>query len=160
MNDKFLLFDIKKSMYGMGIQNVVSIEKVTEASPFPNMPEYVVGMVQIRGQIIVVIDMSSLLYNNSSQIDNDTRFILVERNETVIALMVERANEIINIEENEIKPVHSIETGTETFIIGAALEENRIITILDIEKLLTSLQDIDAIRREIAEQNNEYINEK
>ena len=157
MSDLFILFDIKTSRYGMGIQNVVSIEKVTRSTNLPGTPEYMNGVVNIRGQLIPVIDMPALLYNQPIQLSEDTRYILTETNETVIAFMVEKVSEIIKIAEDQVRPVNLLGTNMETFIKGVAVKEDFNVTILDTEELLASLADIDMIREQIAEQNKEYI---
>lgn len=157
MNDLFILFDVKTSRYGMGIQNVVSIEKVTEPINLPGTPEYMKGVVNIRGQIIPVIDMSALLYNQPIQLSEDTRYILTETNEFVVAFMVEKASEIINVDEDQVRPVNLLGVNTETFIKGVAVKEDLNVTILDIKELLSSSADIDVIREQIAGQNKEYI---
>ncbi|MCP3764741.1 chemotaxis protein CheW [Domibacillus sp. A3M-37] len=141
----------------MGIQNVVSIEKVTEPTNLPGTPEYMNGVVNIRGQLIPVIDMSTLLYNQPIQPSEDTRYILVETNGTIIAFMVEKASEIVHIDEDQVKPVNLLGINIGTFIKGVAVKENFNVTILDTEELLSSLADIDLIRAQIAEQNKEYI---
>lgn len=157
MNDLFILFDVKASRYGMGIQNVVSIEKVTEPTNLPGTPEYMKGVVNIRDQIVPVIDMSALLYNQPIQLSEDTRYILTETNEFVVAFMVEKASEIINVDEDQVRPVNLLGVNTGTFIKGVAVKEDLNVTILDIEELLSSSAGIDVIREQIAGQNKEYI---
>jgi purine-binding chemotaxis protein CheW len=156
MNDLFILFDVKTSGYGMGIQNVVSIEKVTESTNLPGTPEYMNGVVNIRGQVIPVIDMSTLLYNQPIQLSEHTCYILIETNETVIAFIVDKVSEIINLDEDQVRPVDLLGINTGTFIKGVAVKENLNVIILDIEELLSSLVDIDVIKIQIAEQNKEY----
>lgn len=155
MFETFVLFEVHNVIYGMDIQNVVSIEKAKELSTIPKIPEYMVGIVNIRGQIIPVMDTSSLLCNHNIKINEHTRYILIETNETIIALMVEKMNEIIEIASDEVKPVKSLATGSNDFIKGVALQENRIITMLDIDILLSSLNDIDLIRENMLELNQQ-----
>ncbi|OMP66436.1 chemotaxis protein CheW [Domibacillus epiphyticus] len=68
MQDTLVLFNVKKGSFGLPINHVVSIEKISEISRIPNMPEYMLGIVNIRGQIIPVIDMSNLLFNQKNEI--------------------------------------------------------------------------------------------
>ncbi|WP_269843871.1 hypothetical protein [Domibacillus epiphyticus] len=63
--------------------------------------------------------------------------------------MVERTNEIINVDKSLVKPVDSILTSTVSFIKGISLQEDRLISIIDIEKLLLSIKDIDFIRNQM-----------
>ncbi|PLR96753.1 chemotaxis protein CheW [Bacillus sp. T33-2] len=151
MVNSFVLFMLHRGFYGVDLHNVVSIEKVIDTSSYPNMPEYMLGIVTIRGKIIPVVDVSKLLYNESTQIDESTRYILVETNGVTIALMVEKTNEIIDIEENQLNPVNFLGQDEGTYIKGVALQENRIITIIEISELVSSMHGIDLIKDHTAE---------
>ncbi|PLR92545.1 chemotaxis protein CheW [Bacillus sp. T33-2] len=153
MPETLVLFEINKGTFGMNIHNIVSIEKITEVSKVPKMPEYVSGIVNIRGQIVPVIDMSKALYDRAIEMNEHTRYILVETNETIIAFMVEKTNEIISIDADNVAEVNSLAKGANDFIKGVAMQDSRIITILNLEALLLTLNDVDLIRAKIGELN-------
>jgi purine-binding chemotaxis protein CheW len=147
MNTNFVLFNIEGGTYGIDINNIVSIEKVSKTTHTPQMPDYMVGIVSIRGQVLPIIDSKKLLYNQASQIDQNTRYILIETEHTTIAFMVESTNEIINFDPSLIKPVSLVgSSSSQSFLDGVALVEDRIISIINIQELISSLDNIEKIK--------------
>jgi chemotaxis signal transduction protein len=69
--------------------------------------------------------------------------------------MVDKISEIINVDEDQVRPFDLLEINTGTFIKGGAVKENLNVIIMDIEELLSFLVDIDVIKTQIAEQNKE-----
>ncbi|RXI96715.1 purine-binding chemotaxis protein CheW [Anaerobacillus alkaliphilus] len=140
MNTNYVLFTIGSSTYGIDIKNIVSIEKVSETTPTPQMPDYMVGLVNVRGQIVPIIDCTRLLYNEGSKVDQNSRYILLETEQATLALLVESTNEIITFDSELIKPVNLYGTSSsQNYLEGVALLEDRIISIIDIEKILANV---------------------
>ncbi|PLT32585.1 chemotaxis protein CheW [Bacillus sp. V5-8f] len=156
MKETFVLFSVGNGNFAMNIQNVVSIDKLAEISDVPETADFIIGMVTIRGQIIPVVDMTKLLFKRSSSIDEHARYILVENSGTIVAFMVEKTNEILDISMDQVKPMDALSTGTTAFIKGVTMLENRIITLLDTEKLFTTLQRTGLL----LEESNEVIIEE
>ncbi|RFU70791.1 chemotaxis protein CheW [Peribacillus saganii] len=151
MENTYVLFSVMNGSYGIDINNIVSIEKVTDTTHIPQMPNYMLGIVNIREQIIPVIDCSKILYNYSIQSDENTRYILIEVNGTVIALMVERTNQILDLNEDDIRPLHSIGTGNIPFLHGVAMHDDVITSIINIEEFFSSLKDVELIRSKVSQ---------
>jgi purine-binding chemotaxis protein CheW len=154
LTETFVIFEADTGSFGLNIQNVVSIEKVTEVSAIPSMPDFVTGIVNIRGQVIPVVDLSSLLFNRPLELDEHTRFIVVETNDWLIAFTVGKTNEILDLDDNQISPIASLGIANQKLFKGVSLQENRIIMILDVEQLLSSINDPDLIRKQIADLNH------
>lgn len=146
MMTNYVLFVIGTTTYGIDIKNIVSIEKVTESTPTPQMPDYMLGIVNVRDQILPIIDCKKILYNRSSTVDDNSRFIVIETEMTAIALLVESTNEIITIDPTTIKPVHLLgTTNSQKLIEGVALLNERIVSIIDIQKFLADIDCPDDI---------------
>ncbi len=140
MNTNYVLFTIGSSTYGIDIKNIISIEKTSETTPTPQMPDYMVGLVNVRGQIMPIIDCTRLLYHEPSQVDQNSRYILIETDQATIALLVESTNEIITFDSSLIKPVQLYGTNSaQNYLEGVALLEERIISIIDIDKILANV---------------------
>jgi purine-binding chemotaxis protein CheW len=150
MKTNFVLFTIESGVYGIDINNIVSIEKVTETTPTPQMPDYMLGIISIRGQVMPIIDSKKLLFNQFSNIDQNSRYLLIETSNTTIALMVESTNEIINFDKSLIKPINLFGTSNnQNFLEGIALLDDRIVFIIDTNQLSLSLtiEDIETIKQ-------------
>lgn len=140
MKTNFVLFSIEGGTYGIDINNITSIEKVSETTPTPQMPDYMLGIVSIRDQVMPIIDCKKLTFNQSSNIDENSRYIIIDTDKTTIALMVESTNEIINFDTSLIKPISLLESNSKNnFIQGVALLENRIISVISINELISSI---------------------
>ncbi|KQL52804.1 hypothetical protein AN964_04230 [Heyndrickxia shackletonii] len=144
MKSNYVIFRVGDNDFGIEIQYVISIEKVTEITCLPQMPDYIKGITNLRGQMKGVIDAATLLFNQSIEIDESTRFLLLDIHQSDIALMVSKTNEILSIDEEEIKPIDSINATSEIFK-GVALIDNRMISILNIEKLLSTLDALETV---------------
>lgn len=144
VKSNYVIFRVGDNDFGIEIQYVISIEKVTEITGLPQMPDYIKGITNIRGQMKGVIDAAALLFNQSIEIDESTRFLLLDIHQSDIALMVSKTNEILSIDEEEIKPIDSINATSEIFK-GVALIDNRMISILNIEKLLSTLDALETV---------------
>ncbi|RTZ54328.1 purine-binding chemotaxis protein CheW [Bacillus sp. SAJ1] len=144
VKSNYVIFRVGDNDFGIEIQYVISIEKVTEITCLPQMPDYIKGITNLRGQMKGVIDAATLLFNQSIEIDESTRFLLLDIHQSDIALMVSKTNEILSIDEEEIKPIDSINATSEIFK-GVALIDNRMISILNIEKLLSTLDALETV---------------
>ncbi|NHM33006.1 chemotaxis protein CheW [Neobacillus terrae] len=156
MKRTFVLFEARKTFYGIDIKKIVSIEKKSDVINLPKTPEYMVGIVNIRGKVVPVIDSYHVFYNYRIPADAVTRYILLDVNGLTIALMVEDTNEIISIDSDSINPVKMLNDSP--FFEGIALEGERMITILNIEEIISNLKNLDYIRGEYI--NNHYETEE
>ncbi|MGV3463664.1 MAG: chemotaxis protein CheW [Heyndrickxia sp.] len=144
MKRSYVIFRVGENHFGIDIQYVISIEKVSDITCLPQSPDYIKGITNARGQMKCVIDSATLLFNQSIEIDENTRFLLLDLDPSNIALMVSRTNEILSIEEEEIKPIDSIGTPSDIFK-GVAVVEDRMISILDIEMVLSKLEALETV---------------
>ncbi|PLR99050.1 chemotaxis protein CheW [Bacillus sp. T33-2] len=149
MRTAFVIFNVGDSLFGIDIQKIVSIEKVSEITNLPQIPEYIQGIINIRGSIVPVIDSPKLLFNQNIQINENTRFILTDVNQLTFALMVPRANEILDIDTELIKPVNLMASSVD-LLEGTVLQGGRIISIINLESLFSSILHLDTVRSEIA----------
>lgn len=146
LKTNFVLFNIENGTYGIDINHIVSIEKISEATTTPQMPDYMRGIVNIRGQVMPIIDSKKLLFNQFTCIDQNTRYILIETDQTTIALLVGDTNEIINIDTSLIKPISLLgSSNSVTFLKGVALLDERLISIIDIEQLISAIESINQL---------------
>ncbi|PKR86433.1 chemotaxis protein CheW [Heyndrickxia camelliae] len=144
MKTSYVIFRVGENDYGIDIQYVLSIEKVTDITCLPQTPDYIKGITNARGQLRCIIDSGILLFNQSIEIDEHTRFLLLDLEPSNIALMVSKTNEILSIEEEEIKPMESMGTSTDIFK-GVALLDERMVSILDIETLLSKMGILEIV---------------
>jgi purine-binding chemotaxis protein CheW len=137
MKRKFVIFNVQQEEYGIDIVNVLSIEKNSQVTSLPQTPNYMLGIVNIRGHVMPVVDSNYLLFNNQLKIVEDTRFLMLEDQGRMIALIVESTNEIIEVDDEYIRPVDMVKPNS--YIEGVVVEENRIISILKSDEMLSNI---------------------
>ena len=146
---KVVVFRAGNEEYGLPIEHVTSIEKLEAVNVIPNMPIYMKGVVKVRGELIPVLDTNNILYQEDANIDENTKLIVVQSKELSAALIVKEAKEILDIQEENLK---SISVGafqaTKYFMAVASLDE-RLITIIDPNLLVSSLDGIALVKEEI-----------
>ena len=135
---KFLTFCIGKEDYGIEIKYVTEIIGIQYIAEVPELPDYVKGIVNLRGKIIPVIDVRLRFRKDPIEYNDRTCIIVIDIVETLIGLIVDNVSEVIDINESEIVPPPDVKTGFHNrYVKGIGKTGDKIKLLLDCEKLLT-----------------------
>jgi purine-binding chemotaxis protein CheW len=130
-------FYVGEALCGMDILKVQEINKLIEMTRVPQAPEYVLGILNLRGEIVTIIDLGKKLGLKSTELSNKTRNIIVSSNEEHIGLMVEQISDVFQAEwENVDAPPANIGGVQGKYFTGVFKTKDRLIGILDVEKVL------------------------
>lgn len=130
-------FYVGDSLCGMDILKVQEINKLLEMTEVPLAPDYVKGILNLRGQIVTVIDLGSKLELADTNTDGDTRNIIVNSNGEYIGLLVDRIGDVERTEEENIEPPPANIGGIQgRYFEGVFKKENSLIGILNVEEIL------------------------
>jgi len=130
-------FFVGEASCGMDILKVQEINKLIEMTRVPQAPEYVLGILNLRGEIVTIIDLGKKLGLKSTEMNNKTRNIIVNSNGEHIGLMVEQISDVIQVEWEKVEPPPSnIGKVQGKYFTGVFKTKDRLIGILDIEKVL------------------------
>jgi purine-binding chemotaxis protein CheW len=144
--NKYLLFKLGKEEYGINIAMVQSIEEMQTIVAVPDMPDYVKGVINLRGQVIPVIDLRINFGMEEREYDDRTCAIITRIKETNIGLIVDTVSEVEDIPENNIEPPPEFKSGSgrEHYIAGIGKVNDEVKILLDVSKLLqdTDVQEI------------------
>lgn len=149
---KTLVFRVGQEHYGIRINQVVSIERMQNITPYPNRPPYVLGVTTVREAVIPVVDLRSALTGESYQHGDSSRIIIVLVYGNPIGLLVDAATDVLDIPADIIQTPNLLETREVTYLRGIAKQEERLLILLDIEKLLedtTNLDDLKEIKNSL-----------
>lgn len=152
--NKVVVFNTGKEEYALPIHNVISIEKMQATNEIPNMPNYLKGIVKIREELIPVLDMNVILYNRDHVSTDKTRMIVVNTEALQVGIIVDDAKEIIDIPSESIKQINLFAYQQTPYFSGIANLEGRLLTIIEPNKLLESLEGISEIKEEVVSQSN------
>jgi purine-binding chemotaxis protein CheW len=145
-NIKCIVIELHNEQFGIDIHQVRSIERLQSITAIPQTPPYVKGITSLRGNVIPVIDLRQRLSMESDSYTDQTRLVVATVKEIDVGLVVDTANEVIDINEEQIQPIPTVNQNKKIdFVYGIAKLENKILILLDIEKLLS---DDDVIHLE------------
>lgn len=137
LHNKYVTFKLGKEYYGLPIDNVLSIEKPSKTTRIPNAPDYIIGLINLRGDVIPVIDLRVKLGMGKIGIDKDSRIIIVREKDIVVGLMVDSSKEVLDIDEENIdKPPESEDDTIVDYISGIGKKDERLVIILNSMRLL------------------------
>ena len=144
--NKVVVFQVGNEEYAIPIQFVMSIEKVEGVTPIPHLPNYVKGIMKVRGELIPIIDFESILYNRSFVATELTKMIVIQTDLLSIGVIVSDAKEIIDIPADKLKQLGLIAYQRTTYFTGVANLDSRVITLIDPSILIQSLDGIREIQ--------------
>ena len=142
-------FMIGQEEFGLEIQCIQEINRMVDITRVPNSPEYVTGVINLRGKVIPIIDLRKRFGFPQKESDKNTRIIVVELGTMVVGFVVDAVREVIRIPKNITEPPPSIVAGIGSeFITAVAKLENRLLILLDIERILRDKekQQIETIK--------------
>ncbi len=134
---KFLTFSVGKEAYGIEIKHVTEIIGIQEVTEVPELPNYVKGIINLRGKIIPVIDVRLRFKKDSKEYNDRTCIVVIDIKEVSVGLIVDNVAEVINIEEDNIVPPPDVKTGFHNrYVRGIGKIGNEVKLLLDCDKLL------------------------
>ncbi|MDP4179462.1 MAG: chemotaxis protein CheW [Bacillota bacterium] len=134
---QFVVFVLSNEEYGLDIQIVNTIEKMIPITRVPKTPTYIKGVINLRGDIAPIMDLRERFDLPHSEETEETRIIIVKFEEIQFGIIVDEVKEVINICEDNIESITSLgNEGLMENILGAGKVDDRVITLLNIEKLV------------------------
>ena len=142
---QYLTFVLGGEIYALGILNIKEIIDYGNLTEVPMMPSFVRGVINLRGSVVPVIDLSARFGKANTQIAKRTGIVIVETgNESEhngqqdIGIIVDAVNEVVDINQQEIEPPPSFGTGIRPdFISGMAKRNNHFIILLNVNRVLS-----------------------
>ena len=154
-NEKVVVFQCGNEEYAVSIQHVVSIEKLEHINPIPHLPDYLIGLMKIRGELVPVIDFEQILYNRSGVNEESARVVTMHTKDLTVGLLVKEAKEILDIEQENLKQIGLVNYTRTRYFTAVANLENRVITIVDASILVSSLEGFYDIQSYVEEAKKE-----
>ncbi len=130
-------FRIGRETFGLPISIVREIVRVPEITSVPNAPDYIEGVINLRGRIIPIVDLRKRFGEKSFQPDKKNRIVVVELETRAIGLIVNSASEVLRIPPSEIEePNNVFKEGELNYITGVGKMHGRLVILLDLNKVL------------------------
>lgn len=137
LEDRYLTFHLGRESYGIEIRHVTEIIVMQEITRVPDLPEFIIGVVNLRGNVISVMDMRKRFHLETKEYDDRTCIIVVSINDIAIGLLVDTVNEVLMIPKAQVDSPPQTHSGIKSnYIMGMGKVENQVKILLDIEKIL------------------------
>ena len=138
---QLVIFQLAREVYGLDIHWVREIITLQEITRVPGAPEFVEGVINLRGHVIPVIDLRKRFGLEASADPRRTRIVVVDVPPHTLGLVVDAVTEVLRIPENVVEPAGNILAGIDiAFISGVAKLEHRLVILLDLQRLLQAAE--------------------
>ena len=132
-------FNIGGEEFGVDILKVQEINRMLDVTRVPNGPEYVDGVINLRGKVIPIIDLRRRFQMERKEHDKNTRIIVVELSGKVVGFVVDAVREVLRIPKSVTEPPPPIVAGVDAaYITGVGKLDDRLLILLDLEKVLSN----------------------
>jgi purine-binding chemotaxis protein CheW len=130
-------FRIGRETFGLPISIVREIVRVPEITSVPNAPDYIEGVINLRGRIIPIVDLRKRFGEKVFEANKKNRIVVVEMESRVIGLIVHSASEVLRIPPSEIEAPHNVfQEGELNYITGVGKLNGRLVILLDLSRIL------------------------
>ncbi|AKH20179.1 chemotaxis protein CheW [Sedimenticola thiotaurini] len=135
---QLVTFRLEDETYGINVMHVQEVLRVTEIAPVPGAPPYVLGIINLRGNVVTVIDTRSRFGLPPGDIDEASRIVIIESEDQVVGILVDSVAEVVELLGSEIDSAPNVgNEDSSKFIQGVATRENNLLIVVDLNKLLS-----------------------
>jgi len=135
---RFVTFQLADETYGIDVMTVQEVLRVSEIAPVPGAPDYVNGIINLRGNVVTVIDSRKRLGLMPHETNDATRIIIIESDKQVVGMMVDSVADVVNVQSSEIDlPPNVGNDESSRYIKGVVSRDSGLLILMDVKKLLT-----------------------
>lgn len=131
-------FLLENEIYGINVMQVQEILRYSDIAAVPGAPDYVLGIINLRGNVVTVIDTRARFGLMSAEITDNSRIVIIEAEKQVIGILVDSVAEVVYLKKSEIEPAPHVGTAESAqFIQGVSNREGGLLILVDLNKLLS-----------------------
>ena len=131
-------FRLEDEIYGINVMLVQEVLRVTEIAPVPGAPNYVIGIINLRGNVVTVIDTRMRFGLGAKEMDDSTRIVIIETANQTVGIVVDSVAEVVDIYSEEIETAPNVGNDeTARYIEGVVSRGDELLILVDLNKLLT-----------------------
>ncbi|MFD2044124.1 chemotaxis protein CheW [Ornithinibacillus salinisoli] len=139
VEQKVIVFQLKDEEFAVSVNQVGSIERLVKITRVPQTADFVKGVINLRGVVTPIIDLRVRFGIEESEYDESTRIIIVHLDGLEVGLIVDAANDVLDIPVDAIEPAPEVVGAVHVdYIEGVAKLDNRLLILLDLQKVLTN----------------------
>ncbi|WP_193074823.1 chemotaxis protein CheW [Pseudomonas sp. FME51] len=145
---QWVTFRLDNETYGINVMQVQEVLRHSEIAPVPGAPSYVLGIINLRGNVVTVIDTRQRFGLIPAPVTDQTRIVIIEADRQVVGILVDSVAEVVYLRQSEIETAPNVGTDESAkFIQGVTNKDDELLILVDLEKMMTDdewaeLQDI------------------
>lgn len=144
---QLVTFRLQDENYGINVMQVQEVLRVSEITPVPGAPSFVPGIVNLRGNVVTVIDTRARFGLPTVEIDDSSRIVIIEFEAQVIGILVDCVAEVVELNVSQIDSAPNVGNDENSlYIQGVASLDNQLLIVVDLNKLLADEEWADAGR--------------
>lgn len=135
---QWVTFKLQEETYGINVMQVQEVLRYTDIAPVPGAPMYVLGIINLRGNVVTVIDTRARFGLPPSDVTENSRIVIIEADKQVIGILVDSVAEVVYLRASEIDTAPNVGTDESAkFIQGVSNRDGELLILVDLNKLLT-----------------------
>ncbi len=135
---QLVTFRLADETYGINVMHVQEVLRITEIAPVPGAPSYVLGIINLRGNVVTVIDTRLRFGLPSTETDDSSRIVIIETEDQVVGILVDSVAEVVELQQSEVDSAPNVGNDESSrYIQGVANREDDLLIVVDLNKLLT-----------------------
>lgn len=135
---QWVTFRLADEIYGINVMQVQEVLRVSEIAPVPGAPHYVLGIINLRGNVVTVIDTRIRLGLATTEVTDATRIVIIESSRHVVGILVDCVAEVVDLPMSEVESAPNVGSDESSkYIQGVASRDGELLILVDLNKLLT-----------------------
>ncbi|MGH1485017.1 MAG: chemotaxis protein CheW [Cellvibrionaceae bacterium] len=138
---QWVTFRLSGETYGVNVMQVQEVLRYTEIAPVPGAPDYVLGIINLRGNVVTVIDTRNRFGLASGELTDNTRIVIIEAEGHVIGILVDSVAEVVYLRQSEIETAPNVGNDESAkFIQGVCHKNEELLILIELDKLLSDTE--------------------
>jgi purine-binding chemotaxis protein CheW len=138
---QWVTFRLENETYGINVMQVREVLRYSEIAPVPGAPAYVIGIINLRGNVVTVVDTRERFGLSSAEISDNTRIVILETEKQVVGILVDAVAEVVYLRESEIEPAPNVgNPDNARYIQGVSHKNSELLILIAIKNLLTDYE--------------------
>jgi purine-binding chemotaxis protein CheW len=136
---QWVTFKLEGETYGINVMQVQEVLRVSEITPVPGAPSYILGIINLRGNVVTVLDTRMRFGLPMYETDDASRVVIVESNGNVLGILVDSVAEVVYLRSSEIESAPNVGNDESSkYIQGVYSNEGNLLILVDVNKLLSN----------------------
>ncbi len=141
---QLVVFDLNSEAYGVDISAVREIIRMQEITRVPRAPEFIEGVINLRGKVIPVVDLRTRFSMPKGERNGDNRIVVVDVSGQDMGVVVDAVTEVSRVPASSIEPPSTVITSNDSaYLTGIVKSEEKLIILLDIARVITEQGELD-----------------